>query len=463
MPMLIVQDLSGNQQPLIVSSLHVTKQLNTLSQIEFTTLNTPENKTAYDMIQPRSIFIDPADNEVYRISQKSSSELGDYFQIQVTALQAMTDLSDHYVKDVLYNTQTLDAVMQHITKGTKFMYKLHGSFNKHDFGSKGGENVSPFGNGLAYDLFINSIVKDYNVEWSCHGYQIDLYNQIGGENKFVCVDKDDVFQIQESADFTTLKTRIYGTGKTDDNGNPTISTTYTSPNAEKFGYIDASPYSDDRCTNIDTLISELKAQLQDYPLVQYQANINTLKKYAKGLENDYAIGNYGTVLSRWGIDITTRISKIDMYRDSPSSNSVVTFGNLQLDPATVISKMNQAHNNLVNDVNKVISDNQANAGSSELIELSNGTINISSSGGIVYVDFAIENITAGTTITTLNSSYIPKQVRTNSVIVSADKNYIVTIKIGITGEFEIVSISDLSGTEIENIQNEVSSSFNYIL
>lgn len=463
MTMLIVQDLQGDQQPLMVESLHITKQLNTLTQIDFSTVNTLENEAAFEMIQPRSIFIDPVDNEMYRISQKNGSEFGDYYQYQITALQIMTDLSDHYVHDVLYNTQSLDAVMRHITNGTKFSYSLHGSFNNHDFGAKDGNNFSPFGNGLAYDLFINSIVKDYNVEWSCTGNHIDLYNKIGSDNQFVCLDKDDVFQLQESADFTTLKTRIYGTGQADDSGNPKVSTTYTSPNAKQFGVIDAAPYSDDRATDINTLTNELKKQLQDYPLVQYQANINQFKHYANGLNNNYSIGNYGVVRSRWGIDITTRISKLDIYRDTPSNANVITFGNLQLNPTEVIVKLNQAHDKLVNNVNKVINDNQESVGSSEIIELDNGVINLSTSGGIAYVNFNFESIISNTTITTLSESYRPKQERTTSVVVLANKNYIVNFVIKTTGELYIADVTDLTGNTIDNIAQTADGSFSYLL
>ena len=116
MTMLIVQDIQGHQEPLMVQNLHITKQLNTLTQIDFNTVNTPDNESAFEMIQPRSIFIDPIDNEIYRISQKTGQELGDLYQLQITALQVLTDLSDTYIKDVMYNTQSLDSVMSFITK-----------------------------------------------------------------------------------------------------------------------------------------------------------------------------------------------------------------------------------------------------------------------------------------------------------------------------------------------------------
>lgn len=467
MTMLIVQDIQGHQEPLMVQNLHITKQLNTLTQIDFNTVNTPDNESAFEMIQPRSIFIDPVDNEIYRISQKTGQELGNLYQLQITALQVLTDLSDTYIKDVMYNTQSLDSVMSFITKGTKFGYSLHGNFANHDFGSKGSDGGSPFGNALAYDLFINSIVKDYNVEWSCHGYHIDLYNQIGSENQFVCVDKDDIYALQETADFTTLKTQIYGTGKTDDNGNPTVSTTYTSPNSKQFGIIEANPYSDDRCTDVNTLTSELKAQLQDYPLVQYQTNVNKFKEYADGLSNNYEIGNYGIVRSRWGIDITTRISKLDIYRDTPGTADVITFGNLQLDPSEVMVQLEQAHNKLVNSVNSIVSGSEASSGNSSTVNINNGeysgTVSLSLSSGIVYVDLSMKSVVANRTLTTFDSMYCPSTDRTGNFIVSSDKNYIINYEIKKTGEFSIISISDLSGTPASEILEPVSGNFNYLI
>lgn len=460
---LIVQDIQGNQQLLVVQGLHITKQLNTLTQIEFTTINTSDNLSAFNMIQPRSIFIDPVDNEIYRISQKNGQELGDLYQLQITALQIMTDLSDKYIKDVIYNTQSLDSVMRFITNGTKFSYSLHGNFNNHDFGAKGADGGSPFGNALAYDLFINSVVKDYNVEWACHGYHIDLYNQIGSENQFVCIDKDDVYALQETADFTTLKTQIYGMGKTDDNGNPKVSTTYTSPNAKQFGIIEASPYSDDRCTDVNTLIDELKTQLQDYPLVQYQANINKLKKYAIGTSNNYEIGNYGIVRSRWGIDITTRISKLDIYRDTPETANVITFGNLQLDPSQIIVELDQARNQIVNGVNSIIKANQKDNGSSTTIKIDNGNIELSISGGIVYVDLSMQELTSLRTLGTFAEPYRPKSQRTGNFIASSDKNYIVNYVVQTNGDFNILSISDLSGTPVNELDNPVNGNFNYLI
>lgn len=467
MTMLIVQDIQGHQEPLMVQNLHITKQLNTLTQIDFNTVNTPDNESAFEMIQPRSIFIDPVDNEIYRISQKTGQELGNLYQLQITALQVLTDLSDTYIKDVMYNTQSLDSVMSFITKGTKFDYSLHGNFANHDFGSKGSDGGSPFGNALAYDLFINSIVKDYNVEWSCHGYHIDLYNQVGSENQFVCVDKDDVYALQETADFTTLKTQIYGTGKTDDNGNPTVSTTYTSPNYKQFGIIEANPYSDDRCTDVNTLTSELKAQLQDYPLVQYQTNVNKFKEYADGLSNNYEIGNYGIVRSRRGIDITTRISKLDIYRDTPGTADIITFGNLQLDPSEVMVQLEQAHNKLVNSVNSIVSGSEASSGNSSTVNINNGeysgTVSLSLSSGIVYVDLSMKSVVANRTLTIFDSMYCPSTDRTGNFIVSSDKNYIVNYEIKKTGEFSIISISDLSGTPASEILEPVSGNFNYLI
>lgn len=466
MAYLIVQDLKGNEQPLLVQALHITKQLNTLTQIEFTTVNTEDNATAFDMIQPRSIFIDPVDNETYRISQKTGQELGGYYQLQVTALQVMTDLSDKYITDTLYDSQSISSVMNLLTKDTKFKYTVHGTFANHDFGSKNGDNNSPFGAGLAYDLFINSVIKDYNCEWTCHGYQIDLYNKVGSDNKFVCLDKDDVYAIQETSDFTTLKTQISGTGKTDDNGKPKVSATYTSPNAEQFGIIQAAPYSNDNCTDKNTLINELKSQIQDYPLVQYQANANKFKKYANGLSNEYDIGNYGLIRTRWGIDETVRISKLDIYRDTPGTADVLTFGNLRLDPAEVIAQLSQSQTDFKNEIDKIKNKHQSSGGVSngETITPNSpytGMVNVSSSSSIVYVDFNLNSLSAPSTVCQLSSAFRPSVTRNGSFITGTDPNYIVNWQVDNQGQLKINGINDLSGKAVSSITQSVNGSFSY--
>ena len=54
--MVIVTDIAGNQAPLLVSDLHVTKQLNQVEQLDFTTANIPGNEQAYEMVQARSLL-----------------------------------------------------------------------------------------------------------------------------------------------------------------------------------------------------------------------------------------------------------------------------------------------------------------------------------------------------------------------------------------------------------------------
>lgn len=465
MTVLIVQDMQGNQAPLEVTALHITQQLNTLEQIEFTTFNTPDNN-AFNMIQPRSIFIDPQTNEIYRIEQRQGQEQGDLYQLQVTALQILTDLSDHYVNNSLHDTQSLDSCMKLITDGTKFNYTIHGNFNNHDFGSDANNNNETFGNALAYDLFINSVVKDYNVEWIAHGYHIDLYNQIGSNNSFVSLDKSDIYALQEQSDFTTLKTRISGVGKVDDNSKkPVVSATYTSPNAKQFGIIDAASYSDDRCTDYNTLLSELKAQLQDYPLVQYQADINKFKQYTSGLNNNYEIGNYGIIRTRWGIDETVRISKLDKYIDSPSNADVVTFGNLQLDPSKIMAQLQSSHNSFEQAINQLKNENSSSnipitplQTTIDATGKATGTITLAVNNNVVTTNFSLKNAIVET-IVQLPKTYTPSDNRSGVLNVN---NGLLSYEITKDGKFNITKITDLTGKAITTLAS-VSGSFNYIL
>lgn len=465
MATLIVEDMQGNQAPLIVTALHITQQLNTLEQIDFTTANTSDNIDAFNMIQPRSLFINPQTNEMYRLSQSQGSENGDLYQLQVTALQVLTDLSDHYVNGTLNNTQSLDSCMRLITNGTKFSYSLHGNFDNHDFGSSDNNNET-FGNGLAYDLFINSVVKDFNLEWTAHDYHIDLYNKVGSDNQFVCLDKDDIYALQDSMDVTTLKTRISGTGKVDDNSKkPAVTATYTSPNAKQFGIIDAPPYSDDRCTDYNTLVNELKQQLQDYPLVQYQANVNKFKQYAQGLNNNYAIGNYGIIRTRWGIDETVRISKIDKYVDSPSNADVLTFGNLQLDPSEIMAQLQNSHDNYINVINEIKNSNSSsvipitpNSITIKTIGKATGTITLINNNNVITVSLDLSNAIVET-IAKLDKTYVPNVDRSGTLTVTSG---LLNYKITKDGTFMITKITNLTGKALTSLDN-ASGSFTYIV
>lgn len=333
--MVIVTDIAGNQAPLLVSDVHVTKQLNQVEQLDFTTANIPGNEQAYEMVQARSLFTIPETGQVYRITQEDGQSLSDYYQKSVTALQVVQDLDEHLVKGTLKGNQSLDAVMKFITAGTKFTYTIHDQVPNHNF-------TDEIGRSRALDLFNGSIISAFGVEYTATGYHIDLYKSIGKKNAFVFIDNNDIYSLANSADYTPIRTHIYGEGPTDDNDKPKFTADYTSPKSSVYGVIDADIYNDDTAKDKNDLINKMKATLVDSPSIQYTANLNRFaadNNIADKL-NDLALGNYGFVRSRQGLDEELRIIQIDLYPQEKSKESTVTFGNFLLNPAQLIADLN---------------------------------------------------------------------------------------------------------------------------
>lgn len=378
--MLYIKDLKGNEEPLLVKDVHITKQLNGIEQIEFTSVDTKQNHAGYLMIQPRSIITEPTTNQIYRISQNDGTDLGMSFERDVTALQIVEDLDDTVIQTQLTGVQTLDNAMKFALKGTPFTYTIHDSFNSFDFGTDG------VGKDHILNLITSTFQQNYGFEFSCSGYHIDIYKSIGQKNAFVFMNNDDIYKLAETADYTQIRTRIFGTGKTtettsttgtDKDGNEntstsssTITASYTSPNAKIYGVIDDDNYSNDNATTQEQLISEMKAKLKDYPLIQYTASVNKFKSNKVDIgDNKIDIGNYGFIRTRQGLDITSRIIQLDLYPQDNSVEDTLTFGNFVLDPNKMIATLNQSTKADSNAIKELQSNTGGNSTSNDQFKL----------------------------------------------------------------------------------------------
>lgn len=349
--MLIVSDVSGAQQPLLVNDVHVTQQLSTIEQLDFTTYNTSDNQAGYNMLQPRTLITLPETGEMYRLSENDGQSMGNYYQRNITALQVLQDLDDHVVTGKLKGKQSLNAVMKFLTDGTKFTFSIHGSISDYTF-------ADDFGGDHALTLFVDTIVTDYGIEFTTHGYHIDIYKSIGVHDAFVYLSGNDIYALADTGEYTQIRTHIIGYGKTDDNGKPTVKAEYTSPNSSVYGVIDDDIYSDDNATDQATLLAGMKAKLVDYPLIQYTANVNKFEKLSPADQtNDTALGNWGYLRDRNGLDVESRIIQKDVYPQS-NQEDTLTFGNFMLDPNKMMVQLKDNHNSNYKEIEKLkISNN----------------------------------------------------------------------------------------------------------
>lgn len=334
--MFYLRDVTGNELPVIPISAQLTETVNQVAQLELTFINTGTNASAVGMLQPRTLLLDSDSGEAYRIQTMNGSNIGGSRNVKATFLGAVHDLNDHYVEKSIKGSQSLDSCMQLITEGTGFTYTIHDDFNHYDF-SEG------FGTGLAFDLFLNTLMSDFNFEWTSTGKHIDIYKQVGKRDAFVWLDGLNLSSLTDESDYTTIATHIKGMGKLDDKEKPLATAEYTSPNATTWGVIDAEPISDERFTNSDSLLAYLKSKLQDVPLIQRTATLNDfMTNSVPGMTNNSEVGNYGYIRDRNGVDVETRISETVIDLVTPATTSV-TFGNMTKSFTQITAGLQTAH------------------------------------------------------------------------------------------------------------------------
>ncbi|EAE2603157.1 hypothetical protein E1Q00_15090 [Listeria monocytogenes] len=306
--MLEVTDLYGNSEPLTNHSiLENNFEINTVPDLNFTVYR-KFNERAFDMITEKCVITEVESKEMYRIEMFSCIGSGDTIGYNVQCLHIVKDLNNKLLTSELKGSQTIKSCMDFIVSGTKFTYEILDSFSSFDFES--------LGNDFALNVLLNNILVNFKAEFEVTNYHIVIRKKIGIENAFIFADGFNINKLSFTNDSTNLATRISGDGKSGDNGNPIVTTTYTSPNADIYGIIDAAKYSDDSTTTANLKV-RLKETLQDVPdisitldYVQFtKGNIHKKKVERVGL------GNAGYVRGK-NIDVYSRIQKITLYPQS---------------------------------------------------------------------------------------------------------------------------------------------------
>lgn len=362
--MVIITDTTGNTEALKVTDLKVTPQLSQVTQLDFTTWNAEDNLAGYNMLSPRAIVTVPETGEQFRLSENDGSTQGIYYQRTVTALAMIQDLNDHIATATIKGSQSLDACMKLLVNGTKFTYTIHDTFSNFNFGD------DTFGGDHALDLFLNTLMSDFNFEWVSFNYQIDIYKSMGAQDAFVYVEGSDVYAVADTNDYTTITTKIHGEGKHDDNDKAVCSSDYTSPNAKIYGEIEADTYQDDNITTKAQLDKVLPSKIQDYPMVQFTASLN---KLAHDYNSNVKIGDWGYLRTRNGIDVKTRIAGFELYLQSNATESTATFGNLKQDPASITAGLQANKNRSAKEIQKIKNEQNilinADGGSNDMWEV----------------------------------------------------------------------------------------------
>ena len=186
---------------------------------------------------------------------------------------------------------------------------------------------------------------------------------------------------------------------------------------------------------------------------------------------------YGTDTPEFGSQVYLEVLPMDIkewveitgykiYPFDPTQSGEIDLNSLQPNILTINNSLRDDVSKAVNNAIAAHNFNDVSSSSmnqSTFINVSNGKINLTVSSGVVYVNVSVQGITANTALATFNESYCPNNDVTGNFIVSSDKNYIVNYQIKTDGDFNITSISDLSGTSVNEIESQVNGNFNYLI
>lgn len=224
-------------------NLEIVEEVNGSLTLSFTSFNYA-NK-AHNLLKEESIVT--VNDYDFKIKQLSESTYSKHIQ----AVSTFFDLGGHYIDDMFAGTRYLDDLLSFTFNGTGWTYSLKTS-NKL-------LTITNYGNDNALKLLLDlcAVAKiEYQIMPNNH---VEFDTQIGPDNDAQYRYGHNIKTLSKNVDTTNLRTRIRGYGADG------LNVIYTSPNASKFGIIEADPIHDDRFHIEENLANYVKEQLQDEP------------------------------------------------------------------------------------------------------------------------------------------------------------------------------------------------------
>ena len=340
-----------------------------------------------------------------------------------------------------------------------FTWEVRGNF--------GNQTLTDFGNVNAKDGL--SIIKQ---AWNC---------EVTFDNKHVIVWSHDKYlhklnktiryqhdtdQIQLTGDSTSIVNKLYCVGATGDNNTPKYFQPFwimDNDSISKWGDKTGALYQNDTPTTRQAMETVAKSTMQLNPL--FSVTVTYYGSDAPGFGSQVYLEVLPMDIKEW-----VEITGYKIYPFSPTQSGEIDLNSLKPNILNINnllkSSVSKAINNAIashsfRDVSNDSTNQTAtiNINTGELT----GKIDLTLSSGEVYVDLSMQELVPQRTLGTFDESYRPKSQRMGNFIVSSDKNYIVNYVVQTNGEFNILNISDLSGTPVSEITNLVNGNFNYLI
>lgn len=283
-----------------IKSLEINEEVNgdfTLSLTSFF----HENNPGHNLLKEESIIT--VDDNDFRVKQVKEN----YNHKTVVAISVFYDLTGKRQDDIYGGTRTFNQFASFVFGGTGWTYEsvdVMGSMFIPNFGV---DNIIKL---------VQALAQVFECEYKIMpGKHIVFKKEIGSDNDAQYRYGHNVQALSKSVDTTNLRTFIKGFG-----GN-NLAVSYTSPNAVKFGIIEADPVEDDRFTNSSSLVEHIKKELVDYPLTSIELDSVELTNKELG-------ERVWLIYEPLNIEYQTRImSKKSVLRNGEIVTASVVIGN----------------------------------------------------------------------------------------------------------------------------------------
>ncbi|WP_242242722.1 phage tail protein [Bacillus cereus group sp. BfR-BA-01309] len=341
MQTLTITDLQGNTEILTgFKSFKCNRRVNGEKIISFLILPTEGNQHSFPMVQEEHKV--EFKNETYVIKSLTERTIGNTYYKQVECIHDffvnMINKQKYEVHDG--SMQFLDA-LNFVFKDTGYQPVAIENFYAKDFQNFGKDNR------LA---LLKKVLERYKAEMSISGNIVKFQTRIGEDTDFQFRYNFNIKTFERNVDTKNLGTYIRGYGADG------LMREYTSPNKEKFGFLEATQINDDRFTTTEGLDRALREAIQDAPLVSITIDFVDLRKAGY----PYIVPNEGDrvllIYEPMDVDIETRIMEIEEEYDANLDpiSCRVTLANYRKDFAgTLLQNVNKTLGEIVTDDGKV--------------------------------------------------------------------------------------------------------------
>lgn len=290
-------------------SLILNKEVSGGFMLSFTSFSLG-NEQAYKQLKEEAII--KLGGYDFRIKQIKSNQ----FSKEIVAVSTFFDLGGKRTTEIYGGTKKISQFLQWTFKDLDWTYSMDSDIDDISI------LVPNYGNDN-YLKLIQGFCKIAELEFEIKpNNHVHFAKKIGVDNNAQYRYGHNIKALDVQVDTTNLATQIIGHGA---NG---LHVTYTSPNVEKFGIIQAEPISDERFTIADNLVEYIKSQLKDEP--EIAITLDTIELLDKELGESVWL-----IYEPLDITIKSRIlSQTKTIKNGQLKTSSVVIGNVKPQTST---------------------------------------------------------------------------------------------------------------------------------